>query len=458
MTHAAAASRPKESEFYLPLIYLLGKLTGFKAYVGVSHEKVQDDVLRLAGYKVVSGPDDDLGMAVDEDGNAWPLKSKDSKTRDGLHRVVHFAWYHQTRKYRCDSESLEYCAKPVEPDLNKFRDERHRLLGLTESEAETLRSTKAKTAEKRRIRAKIKAKTRELTPARKAKLDKLDEQIRLLDNASRGMWALTELGVRKARELREVYEGQIALSAGPNATAKYIGENFKKLYDRITLSLRRRMPRSEMFDKVDDHAANWIERVIQRDGLRTRLEAGKSIPPSQACAWARRSAYTDIRNEGREPVCRVFHGALTKPEIDAFDPSNWTTEVVPRTINEFERLGAHSYAMHNEDDYVSDVIDNLADDHALAMVEQTILDGDALDHVMGRVAEILHEELDASHDPRFHEQLVHDRFIKEMSLREIAEAHGLTDAEDRVNVALNRVRDVMLRARDDGAFDDLITR
>jgi hypothetical protein len=247
------------------------------------------------------------------------------------------------------------------------------------------------------------------------------------------------------------------LSAGPNKTARFLGDNFENYYGRITLHLRRKMPRSEEFDKVDDHAMNWIERIIQRDGLRSRIEDGKSIPPSQVQSWARKGAYTDIRNEGREPVCRVFHGALTKREIGLYDPSNWTETVIPRTINESENLAGNAYAEHSEDDYVGDPIDNLRDDHALADVEGTVMNEDAFSDVLGRVAAIIRDEIDADLDPAFHEQLMVERFVKEMTLREIAEAHGLDD-EREVVVPLNRVRDAMLRARDDGDFDDVIVR
>jgi hypothetical protein len=457
MTHATSAARPKESQFYLPLIYILGRLTGFKPYVGVPHEKVQDDVLRLAGLTVELGEDKQPDRAVDAEGNAWSLRSKNSQKRDGLYRVVHFAWYHQTKKYRPETETA-YCAKYVDPALDVLRRERNGLLALTDDEDEVLRSTKSKPRAKRPIEAKIEAKRARLSVAKRARLEHLETEMSRLDSAARGVWALTERGVRKARELREIYEGQIMLSSGPNVTAAYIGENFERLYNRITLHLRRKMPRSEMFGKVEDHAATWIERIIQRDGLRKRIESGRSIAPSQACAWARRSAYTDIRNDGREPVCRVFHGALTRPEIGGYDPSNWTTEVVPRTINESPLLAVNTYTEHSEDDHVGDTIDNLADDHPSASVEETVLNSDAFDHVLGRLAEILHQEIDGEQDVAFHEQLVHDRYVKEMSLREIAEAHGLSDNEDKVNIALNRVRALMLRAREDGEFDEFLTR
>jgi hypothetical protein len=217
------------------------------------------------------------------------------------------------------------------------------------------------------------------------------------------------------------------------------------------------MPRSEELGKIDDHAMNWIERAIQRDSLRTRLEAGKSIPPSQVQSWARKGAYTDIRNEGREPVTRVFHGALTKKEIALYDPGNWTTVHVPRTINESENLAVSAFAEHGEDDYVGDRIDNLRDDHSFADVEGTVMHENAFADVLDRVSEILHDEIDQHLDPEFHRQLMFERYVKEMTIREIAEAHGLRD-EREVTISLNRVRDVMRRARDEGDFDDVIVR
>jgi hypothetical protein len=174
-------------------------------------------------------------------------------------------------------------------------------------------------------------------------------------------------------------------------------------------------------------------------------------------AWARRGAYTDIRNEGREPVTRTFHGALTKREIGLYDPSNWTEVVVPRTINSSENLGVNTYAEHSEDDVLTDVMDNLQDDHVTADVESAILDEDALDHALTRCASVLESQLDAGLDPAWHQQIMVEHFVKEMTAREIAEAHGIKSVRE-VSKSLNRVRAAMLRARDEGEFDEFIRR
>ena len=93
----APATKPGERELRAPLVYVLGRLCGYRPYVGVPLEKVRDEVLRLLGITPENSP--------------WPLKSTSSKTRDGLYRKVHFTWYHQTRQYRPQMNAL--CARPI---------------------------------------------------------------------------------------------------------------------------------------------------------------------------------------------------------------------------------------------------------------------------------------------------------------------------------------------------------
>lgn len=397
MTVAVPGPRPKESLFYAPVVYLLGKLSGFKAYVGVNHKLVQDDALRLVGFDILEEEDEDgesFPVAATDGVSEWPLKDTSSKNRDGLYRIVSFGWYHQTRQYRLESKAM--CARPIDA------------------------ATKGK----------------------------------------RGYWALTDLGVKRAKALRDTYEGQIVLSAGPNATAQFLGDNWDRFYDRGTLALRRKLPRSEALNKVEDHFMNWAEKIIQRDGLRGRIEAKKPIAPSHVAGWARKAAYTQLRNEGRKPICRVFHGALTPKEVKAIEKIDWCEEVIPRTINESETLCHNQYAAHNESDWISDPIEALQDTHPTSLVHEALADSDAFEQCLNQVSGLLLSEISKDHDPEFHRQVMHDRFVKEMTVREIAESQGLnfTTNEGRIKVAITRVREVMLQARDKGNFDDFLVR
>lgn len=371
MKNVDPGQRPTAASLFDPVVYLLGRHSGFKPYVGVRCEAIRDDALRLIG--------------IDPESCPWPLKDTSSRAKDGLYRRVHFAWRNQCVKHCGTRPSL--CGRPI--------------------------------------------------------------------TGPRGCWALTVDGVARAKELRAKYDGQLILS-GPNPTATFLAENFEKIYGRITLHLRRKMPKSDTLDKIEDHASNWMERVIQRDGLRSRLTAGKAPAPSQMCAWARRSAYTDIRNEGREPVCRVFHGALTKRELPLYDVTNWVERVIPRTINDSEHLSGSRYAEHSEDDDAAgSTIENLADETSM---EDSFADSEAFSQVLGRLSQILHDELDDDMDPEWHEQIMLDRFVRDMTVREIAEAHGMSEDErGRVSRAIDKVRDVMQKARDVGEFDEFLT-
>lgn len=371
MTQLSVAERPTERVFYDPVIYLIGKLSGWKPYVGVPHLQIRDDVLRLAGIDPANSP--------------WPLKDSSKTSKDGLYRRVHFAWYHQTRKYRVVDRAL--CARPIK--------------------------------------------------------------------GKRGDWALTELGVKRAKQLREEFEGRIILSAEPNVTAQFLTTDFPKLYSRLTSYLSRKMPKSASHDKVEDHAQTWLERIISRNGLRKRLEQGRRPAPSQMCAWARRSAYTDIRNEGREPVCRVFHGALTKAEIPLYDSSKWTETVVPRGINDSELLQGNRYADHSEEDETAgSAIDLLVDETNL---ERELVESDSFDFVLNRLSAVIHDAIPADSNPQWYVDLMVDRFVNEMSVRECAEARGISENErSKVTNGIDKIRSIMISSREEGGFADLI--
>jgi len=377
-TAAVPGPRPKESLFYAPVVYLIGKLSGFKPYVGVESKLIRDDALRLAG--------------IDPEDCPWPLQSTSSKKRDGLYRVVHFGWYHQTRQYRAETEAL--CCRPNDP----------------------------------------------------------------VTRGKRGYWALTDLGVKKAKALREVYEGQIRLSAGPNATARYIGDNWERLYDKMVLALRRKMPRSEALGKVEDHVMDFFEKKIRTDGLSNHINKGKPLAPSTAAGWARKSAYTDIRNEGRNPVCRLFHGALTPKEIKQLESQDWTETVMPRTINESDVLQHNQYAAHSENDFLSDAHEKIQDTSIYARPEDAVVGADAFDACLNQVSQILAETLSEEHDAKFHYEVLHARFVKEMTVREIAEIYGMERDERSIKSAINRARDAMLQARDHGSFAEFLPR
>jgi len=475
---ARSSGRPTGVDFYDPVLYLLGKFGGFRPNVGVSPKQLRDAALALRGIDYRSPPEP-------LHGNSPP----------GLYRKVHFAW-----RYMKDETDPRCCApapglwgltaRGVEAaqDVAGDRDAASRgCVRWSSYFPELFFSIKAESSAHAYLdpviyligkmsgfRAHVEIASEHVVTdaprligiedtdaAREHVCEAWHVQTRRapgeepLCTGRRGRWALSVAGVKRARALCEKYEGRIVLSCGSNETARYIGENFDRFYGRITNHLKTRMPRSEVLGKIDDHAMGWIEKVIGRDGLRQRVQDGGTVAPSQMCAWARRGAYSEIRNDGREPVCRVFHGALTPREIPAYDPSNWTREVMPRTINESEQMLSHTYAEHSENDSASDPLEHLTDGLDAEGKIGSVLDFKA---VLDCISEVLVAEIDDEADLEWHRRVVVDRYVKEMTVDEIAEEYRIpVDETSRITGALKRVKTLMRRAREHGDLDDIMS-
>lgn len=391
-------SRLTAKDLFEPLLYVLGKHTGFDPQISVPHEALMNEVLEAAGIDPTSSV---------------------LTGRDGLYRRVHFAWRNQCKGYTGVSR-VPYCTK----------------------------------------------------------------------GAQRGHWGLTEAGASRARELVSVFEedpsedivtilNQEALrlsieavdlapeaprapaesrpqpKTSRNQTARWIEEKGPKLMARLRQHLSLKMPRSLVMDKVDDHIQTFLTNLIRRDALARYIAEGKSIPLSRVCAWCRRSAYSDIRDEGRDPVTRTLHGALTRDEWTQRNESNWTTEVVPSTINQSDRLSlGSSYGMGSYDPEAQGVnaMDFLVAD---SDVEVEVADSEAFEHTYDIVAQAISDALRGKeHDAALHHQILMDRFVKRLTVAELAEKHNIP--KETATAVVGRIRKVVRKARDQGAFSEVL--
>lgn len=372
----AASGRPTASIFFDVVVYLLGNQSGYQPYIGVPHDNILNEALRLVG--------------INPDECPWPLHG-----REGLFRRVHFAWRNQAYPECGNKEALT--AKPA---------------------------------------------------------CQADENGKL--HAPRGEWALTWHGVRKALALRPVFENGLQNEQGPNLTAQWLTRHWK-VYDRAVRHVGRKLQRSLELSKVEDHVCNYFKNLITRDGLRDRLEAGRKIAPSQICAWAYRQACSDIRDDSRRPVCRTLHGALTKKERDELENINWVEQVIPNTINHSERLQVSNFRLA-VGDYGSDAptssVDFIMDEHD---VEKQAIGQEAANKIVARMNDIIKVSIAPEKDPEWHALVAYERFVKEMTIKEIAASRGLNydNERNKITGALKRVRDAMLRARNEGVFDDV---
>lgn len=150
----------------------------------------------------------------------------------------------------------------------------------------------------------------------------------------RGQWGLTLMGAQRAK----------AMGCKPpqNATSRFLDRRLNRGGGKVYLQLKRaiagRLRLSVANQKVEDHLHNYFERVIRRDGLRSRLEAGTPIENHHLIHWAIRSGITDLRDEGTNPVTREIHGSRTErersQEIELGDGND------PRIVRSKENGGA----------------------------------------------------------------------------------------------------------------------
>lgn len=203
-------------------------------------------------------------------------------------------------------------------------------------------------------------------------------------------WALTVQGVERAKQLRTatLERSSPYREASPptqeerfrNKTAAYLAENFPAIFKRAREHLSHRMPRSAQLCKIDDHVMNWIERVIRRDGLCSRLETESRIPPSHICGWMLRSAYTDLRYEGGEPVCRLS-GSRTKKELQKRDETTWTERMSLRGSTPQEQFLAQ---LSQEE-----ILNALVDEESL---EETFAGREAFHLLVDRLADLVYRD------------------------------------------------------------------
>lgn len=170
----------------------------------------------------------------------------------------------------------------------------------------------------------------------------------------KGLWGLTEAGVAVARELepKANTEAPRPPRKRANATARFLEQRILEtggldgvLWSRLRAAVKNRLPISAVSSQVEDHIQNCFMRLISRDALRGRIEAGEEIPNDKLAYFAVNAGFTDARNAGTDPVCREFYGARTERERKQHilvGPINDARVI--RDIRDTEGLDAGSWA------------------------------------------------------------------------------------------------------------------
>jgi len=389
VSHKTAPGGFSATHFFDSVVFLLGKLTNWTAYTYITpSSEVYDEVLRLVG--------------IDPETTPHPLVG-----REGLYRRVTYGFRNQRREY-CGVKRPAFCSNSAKGQW-----------GLTALGVDRALELRSKFEPVQVLVAEVLAPPVEL-PVEQALVplpETLTPEPEVLDHEEPLM-----VGPRPR---------------GPNLTAKWVEKNYRPLYERLSTYLTRKMPVSAELLKVDDHIQEFFVNLIKRDGLKTRIEDGRSIPYSQVCAWAKRSAYSEIRDEGTEPVCRILHGALTKKEVQSglFGSSNWTSTTHLQSASSMDGVLVHTGGGMTLELDNNDVMGQVADPHNF---ERDFLDEDAVTKTFEDLEDLLAEDLSEDKNIDWHVELLRDRWLLRMTVPEMAQKHGAD--RNHIVVALTRIR------------------
>lgn len=229
-----------------------------------------------------------------------------------------------------------------------------------------------------------------------------------------------------------------------SATARWIREQGPRFQRELVAYLDKNLPRSKILGKNEDHVSKFLEDLLRRDAIGKREKRGDKTYISQVKAWCLRNAHTQNRDAGNDALSRCMHGALTRKEWTSKDRDvSWTEISQPRT-------------------FVTDEIAGLGvkDDQG---VEKSSIDflvsSEAPDQgVEGNVDDLLEQfsgVFDMSMTPeerRLHMKILRDFFVEQYRASEISEKYGIETTT--VSAAVTRIRRILRRAKEKGAFQE----
>lgn len=102
---------------------------------------------------------------------------------------------------------------------------------------------------------------------------------------------------------------------GINLTARWLGDNYRKVYPALVSHLSAKMPLSRGLSVIEDHVQTVLARFVEKDTLAPFLRDGKPVKLSVLRVWAYQSASTDLRRWGVDASTRAIRGAKTAREV-----------------------------------------------------------------------------------------------------------------------------------------------
>lgn len=83
---------------------------------------------------------------------------------------------------------------------------------------------------------------------------------------------------------------------------------------KIGALISKHLPMSRTINEVDDFVQSALLRLIEKNYLSTYIREGREIKDVNIAFFATRTAISQLRKNGRNPVCRTLYGAMTETE------------------------------------------------------------------------------------------------------------------------------------------------
>lgn len=250
------------------------------------------------------------------------------------------------------------------------------------------------------------------------------------------LWGLTPEGIEKAKALcNEETESEMVVLP-KNLTSKWLDAHYHEVYPTMLAAIRRRMIVSTRAGLAEDHLQGFFLKLVSRDGLASRIQAGQSIPATWLASCVVKSAITDIRDWGCNPVTREILGARTDQERRR------------ATLEEAESVGVvaqtASQVVYMKQDGMAQLLD-VRDESAFLDAEQRATFA-ALWSRVGNAVRAVKPLASPRYVHLYHRQLMGDR------VEEIAKQEGISG--HRVASMLHEVRQAIQAAKERGEFDE----
>lgn len=94
------------------------------------------------------------------------------------------------------------------------------------------------------------------------------------------------------------------------------GQEEAPLMNYMRRAIMSDLPYSANGGMTDDHIQSFLEKMVRRNALHKLIakDGDDGIPFSKIALYLRRSAYNDIRHQGKNPILREFYGFRTESE------------------------------------------------------------------------------------------------------------------------------------------------